>query len=171
METNLIQQSRIWIITILSSILSQNWLFWEATCQPNVTLISNKHWFYSSKMASGKCRLQNAWPWSHSDPMMPWISEAYCLFTLHRWETIAVMLFHIASISTFDVVSGWLSMWIMAVAQSDLSRLEIFKDLRAQVLTPTFATIPAMSPLPCCDVPSGLTKLFSFIISSVVLLS
>ena len=95
-------------------------------------------------MASVKYRLQKAWPRSHSDPIMPWISEVNCLFTLHRSETIAIILFYIVSISTFDAVVRQSSMWTMAVAQFDLSPLEIFKGLRAQILSPTFMTIPAI---------------------------
>lgn len=51
-------------------------------------------------------------------------------------------------------------MWIMAVCQFDLSPLEIFKDLRAQILSPTFISIGAISPMPFHDVPSGRTETF-----------
>ena len=57
-------------------------------------------------MASVKYRLQKAWPRSHSDPIMPWISEVNCLFTLHRSETIVVILFYIVSISTLMLLLG-----------------------------------------------------------------
>ena len=51
-------------------------------------------------------------------------------------------------------------MWIMPVCQFDPSPLEIFKDLRAQILSSTFISIGAISPMPCHDVPSGRAETF-----------
>ena len=114
---------------------------------------------------------QKAWPGCQEDPSKSFFTTARFLFTLQRSDMMAETLPQTLWISWFDAILNLLSMYMMAFAQLFAVPLVILTVLSARNLSPILATVAAISPTPCLDVPSDMMKPRFDTISSPILLS